>query len=846
MLILVLHINCNNHKYMKLDLAKRILNRSFPLFCLLFFVIFSKAQGPCNLPGQTVQTSFPVCGATVFNQVIVPKCIGPKPPAPTCDKLNNCYFYKFTVSTAGSLGFLITPVNLSDDYDFYLYNVTNATNLNDIYTDATLFQVGNFSGAGGVTGCKAGGVFANDCSGSGSTFSALQNVQVGEKFILCVVNFIGTGSGYGLNFTGGTSTIDSNDPIDFDNAASSCSNNSVKIKLTKEIKCTSIAPNGSDFSISPAATIISATSTQCAAGQFTTDEVILTFAAPLAVNTYTLTTKNGIDGNTLLGVCNDPMPVGLTEDFIVVATQVPPKFDQVLPLVCSSSKIKVRYDKPILCSSIANDGSDFTITGPSGVTITGATAICTGTPATTNEVEIQLTAPITVGGTYTLKVKNGTDLNTVLDLCGFQQAVANSVSFITNSTVDANFTYTIKYGCVKDTVLFFNNGANATNWSWDFDDAASGVNNTSTLQNPVHIFSSFGTKNVKLTLNNAICTDTKTNVVNLDNEITIGFNILPKDSVCLLTPIQLNSSATGLNLTHQWNFGNGQTSVLTNPLPILYTSTGSYNINYKITNNYNCSLSLQKVVTTLPLPLATYTINKVKICENDAITFNGIVAGNVNNYIWNFGDTSIINGNLSIMHTYLNKGNYTTSLIVNDKYCGSDTFERNIIVVALPRPKLGPDVTLCNDEKVTLYGDSSVLYNYNWSTGETTPSIIYTGLTNTIILTETNDICVARDTINIKVLASCKVYMPTAFTPNGDNVNDLLSGLNTDLATEYKMEVFDRLGQRVFYTINPLQGWDGKYKGQLSPVGTYVWKLQFKEHNAKELLHLKGTCVLLR
>jgi gliding motility-associated-like protein len=183
---------------------------------------------------------------------------------------------------------------------------------------------------------------------------------------------------------------------------------------------------------------------------------------------------------------------------------------------------------------------------------------------------------------------------------------------------------------------------------------------------------------------------------------------------------------------------------------------------------------------------------------------------------------------------------------VNDKYCGADTLEQNIEVVALPRPKLGPDVTLCNEEKITLYADSSLLYSYAWSTGESTPVIIYTGLTKTIYLIETNDICTAKDTINIKVLASCKVYMPTAFTPNGDNVNDVLYGLNTDLATEYKMEVYNRYGQRLFYTTNPLLGWDGKYKGQQSPVGTYVWKLQFKEHNAKELLQLKGTCVLIR
>ena len=116
---------------------------------VLFFVFFAYQQvnsQTCTTLGQNPSTAFPVCGTTDFNQSTVPICQNNTIPVPGCtgrtgvvygDK--NPFWYKFTCFKAGTLGFLITPNNLSDDYDWQLFDITGVINLNAVYTDASLF-----------------------------------------------------------------------------------------------------------------------------------------------------------------------------------------------------------------------------------------------------------------------------------------------------------------------------------------------------------------------------------------------------------------------------------------------------------------------------------------------------------------------------------------------------------------------------------------------------------------------------------------------------------------------------------------------------------------------------------
>jgi len=73
-----------------------------------------------------------------------------------------------------------------------------------------------------------------------------------------------------------------------------------------------------------------------------------------------------------------------------------------------------------------------------------------------------------------------------------------------------------------------------------------------------------------------------------------------------------------------------------------------------------------------------------------------------------------------------------------------------------------------------------------------------------------------------------RVYFPTAFTPNGDGLNDIFV-YKASLLAEVSFQIFNRWGEIVFSTEEIGSGWDGNYLGQAAPEGTYLFKLEVKD-----------------
>lgn len=277
---------------------------------LVLFACFQVNAQTCTTLGQNPSTAFPVCGTNVFSQTTVPYC-GGKPIPGTCSTDlvadYNPFWYKFTCFSAGTLGFLITPNDLADDYDWEIFDITGH-NADEIYTNVSLFVACNWSGNTGLTGASSIGTSLQNCAGRGyPTFSSMPTLQVGHNYILLVSHFTlytPSQNGYSLSFEGGTASI--TDPLlpDVLNASSSCDATQIFVKLNKQMKCSSLAPDGSDFSITPAVTSITgATGIGCNTG-FDMDAIMLTMKTPLPPGNYTITLKNGIDTNTLLDNCD--------------------------------------------------------------------------------------------------------------------------------------------------------------------------------------------------------------------------------------------------------------------------------------------------------------------------------------------------------------------------------------------------------------------------------------------------------------------------------------------------------------------------------------------------------------
>jgi len=411
----------------------------------------------------------------------------------------------------------------------------------------------------------------------------MPTLTIGHNYLLMIANFTVSNQGYSLTFTGGTASI--TDPLmpRLSRAYAGCDATQIKVKLNKKMKCSSLALDGSDFAINaPGITVTAASGIGCANG-FDMDSVLLTLSAPLAPGNYNVSATTGNDANTLLDYCDRAVPVGDNIP-LVVPVIAPTPMDSLTKPGCAPNSLQLVFSKAINCNSIAANGSDFSITGPSPATITGATASCTGGYA--GAITVQLAGPIQLGGTYRITLQNGSDGNTLLDECALQTPAGSFIDFVVADTVNANFTYNILYGCDKNTVQYNHNGANGINsWQWTF----SGVG-SSTQQNPLITYTDFREKNIRLIVSNGTCSDTAETSILFDNLLIAKFEA--PEFVCPNEPVPFINQSEGNITGYNWTFGNGNTSVQQNPPSQIYavpTRTYDQQVRLIVRNSFGCS-----------------------------------------------------------------------------------------------------------------------------------------------------------------------------------------------------------------------------------------------------------------
>lgn len=105
--------------------------------------------------------------------------------------------------------------------------------------------------------------------------------------------------------------------------------------------------------------------------------------------------------------------------------------------------------------------------------------------------------------------------------------------------------------------------------------------------------------------------------------------------------------------------------------------------------------------------------------------------------------------------------------------------------------------------------------------------------------------CTASDGVFIKVYEGPNYYVPNAFTPNGDGLNDIFRPIPVGIQSTEYFRVFDRYGQLMFETKKWLDGWDGMYKGKKALGGTYVWTIKGVDKNGR-IVEMQGTVILVR
>lgn len=565
---------------------------------VIFFLLLSAFQlwaQTCDGPGQKPSKAFPVCGTSVFRQTTVPLCSGLSLPSPACRNSGaiadvNPYWYKFTCFKSGTLGFTITPNQLSDDYDWELYDVTGR-NPDDIYSDGSLVVSCNWSGEGGKTGAGTSGRKLMVCAGYGQDlYSGMAQLREGHNYLLLISHFTQSQSGYDLAFGGGTAVITDTLTPHLKTAEASCSGDVIRLKLNKGIRCNSIAADGSEFYLSASATsVISTVGANCSGG-FDSDSLIIKLNTPLAPGTYQLNIKKGRDGNTLLDYCDKPIPETDAVSFTVLPL-LPTPMDHMAAVKCSPKEVRLLFRKPISCASIAANGSDFIINGTYPVSVLKAEGICT--EGSTREIIVSFDRPLQDKGDFILTLRTGSDGNTLLDECAQETPTGSSLPFSVKDTVNADFTYTIEYGCTRDIVRFSHPGGNEINdWEWTLDESKS-----STLQNPEAVYTVFNQKkNIRLFVSNGFCSDTAKTVLTLENYLKADFSVVPDN--CPFEPVEFTSTAIGKITQHSWSFGDGFGATEMSPKHIYQqpAATTSFLVKYTVRDSFNCEQTITKPI----------------------------------------------------------------------------------------------------------------------------------------------------------------------------------------------------------------------------------------------------------
>ncbi|WP_367392042.1 DNRLRE domain-containing protein [Lewinella sp. LCG006] len=162
---------------------------------------------------------------------------------------------------------------------------------------------------------------------------------------------------------------------------------------------------------------------------------------------------------------------------------------------------------------------------------------------------------------------------------------------------------------------------------------------------------------------------------------------------------------------------------------------------------------------------------------------------------------------------------------------------------------------ICPGESYTILPiDNSLITSYNWSTGETTPSITVQDTGAYSLIATLGDCIQVMDTIMISWRnncfepVSCDVFYPNIFSPNQDGVNDefRLFYPSDCVLSNYRMEVYNRWGQQVFLSEHPAQGWRGEFKGKSVPGGVYIYQVLYQLPGSSERIQHSGQVTLVR
>jgi gliding motility-associated-like protein len=352
------------------------------------------------------------------------------------------------------------------------------------------------------------------------------------------------------------------------------------------------------------------------------------------------------------------------------------------------------------------------------------------------------------------------------------------------------------------------------------------------------------TTRYKVTLNDNGCINSDSLTVRVVDIVQL--KVMPDTTICQGDTIQLRLTSDGF--TYSWTPA-AQVDSPQSPQPFAKTKETT---RYEVTANIgSCSATSSILVKTVPYPLVNAG-NDTTICYDTPTQLSGNSDGQT--IIWSPQNTLNNSRILNPIAKPLKTTAYTLT-VFDSKGCPKPSKDTVIInVLADIDAFAGRDTAVLVGQPLQFFASRGAAYNWSPSTGLSSNTIFnpigtYMAPSEGIrykLIIYNEEGCADSAYINVKVFSTkATVFVPTAFTPNGDLKNDVIRPIAVGIKQLEYFRIYNRWGQLVFTTTTNGQGWDGKINGQPQVSSVYVWVVKAMDYTGQPYFQ-KGSFTLIR
>ena len=794
-------------------------------FSVFVFTILSL---PCwgQLPEQDCFSAIPICeervtqnflytGAGNLVDEINPQLL----PCPGATTETNGVWYTFQIETGGNLCFTLTPLNPTDNFNWSLFNLTNAT------CDAIGSQTGlvvacnyalpNLAGAcDGNTGADS--MLVAPC---GEDNTECIPVNSGQTFVLYVDNPTAVQNGYTLDFSNSSAILLDTTVPELVAVAPTCGG--VIASFSENILCSSV--DTTDFTLNGPGGPYSITqiqSIQCDSGGSYDRSFFLGIEPPIQdAGNYTLSLTG-----TVTDVCNNaasPTSLGVT---------LTPN-----PVAEISSQDSLCFDRHEYTFEYGGNSPNLTsYSWDLGDGNQQDLRSFTYSYATPGAKTVQLAIRNDLGCTDTTEKTIVLVPNPQADfLLPPSQCQGDSAIFVNQSSIDTPFTL--------------------ISFTWDF-----GNGQTSNDSSVVNLFGDAGQKTVTLSVlgtNNCPSSISKTYTVLPPPEVDFAVD----GALCLNQSIRFtNESSTASGSIDPssviWDFGDGTSSSGTDNPSHSYGSTGTFVVRLQASSDQGCADSSSQSLSIIEMPIPQ--IIEDSSCVGNSIRIQAIPPSNAFTYWYlNPGDTlpELINDFLQLDPIERDTTFYVEAVSFDG--CASERIP--ISAFAVEPANLGLTVS----DTSLVFPFTGVFFGLNgfttfeslaWDFGdgntstEIRPFHIYERDGTFEVNLSVVDVfgCRYEFSQQLTIEKPVTAFIPNAFSPNGDGINEEFF-VRSQLLNRFLIQIFDRFGNEIFRSFDPEFSWDGTYKGSPVPEGAYAYRFRAIDITGL-LIEDEGTVTVIR